>query len=160
MSQSFWYPQLTALGYLKLAAVIAGPNTCGLMIVATKQHETLCSHILVKWLDPSVYIYICMYVWFLMLWSRWLLVTILKTINYFPVCYLYVSAMYCISMLPLCFSNVLHYMLSPCSSYHICFSIPGKPHFLFPFVCYLAHGKYQATASPHTNTSQWPLLLT
>ena len=37
--------------------MIAGPNTCGLTIVATMQHETLGSHIHVKWLAPNVYIY-------------------------------------------------------------------------------------------------------
>ena len=58
MSHSFRYPQLTASGYLNLASVIAGPNTCGLTIVATMQHETLGSHIHVKWLAPNVYIYI------------------------------------------------------------------------------------------------------
>ena len=30
------------------------PNTCGLTIVATMQHETLCSHIHVKWLAPNL----------------------------------------------------------------------------------------------------------
>ena len=62
MSHSFRYPQLTASGYLNLASEIAGPNTCGLTIVATMQHETLGSHIHVKWLGPNVYIYIYIYV--------------------------------------------------------------------------------------------------
>ena len=48
MYHSFRYTQLTASGYLNLASVIAGPNTCGLTIVATMQHETLGSHIHVK----------------------------------------------------------------------------------------------------------------
>ena len=55
MSHSFRYPQLTASSYSNLASVIAGPNTCGLTIVATMQHETLGSHIHVKWLAPNVY---------------------------------------------------------------------------------------------------------
>ena len=55
MSHSFRDPQLTASGYLNLASAIAGPNTCGLTIVATMQHETLGSHIHVKWLTPNVY---------------------------------------------------------------------------------------------------------
>ena len=63
MSHSFRYPQLTASGYLNLASVIAGPNTCGLTIVATMQHETLSSHIHVKWLAPNVYIYIYIYIY-------------------------------------------------------------------------------------------------
>ena len=58
MSHSLCYPQLTASGYSNLASVIAGPNTCGLAIVATMQHENLGSHIHVKWLAPNVYIYI------------------------------------------------------------------------------------------------------
>ena len=62
----FIYPQRTAPGYLNLASVIAGPNTCGLTIVAKMQHETLASHIYVKWLAPNVNIHtnkaIC--VWF------------------------------------------------------------------------------------------------
>ena len=40
-----------------LASVAAGPYTCGLMIVAAMQHETLGSHNHVKWLTPSVQIY-------------------------------------------------------------------------------------------------------
>ena len=55
MSHSSRYPQLTASGYINLASVIAGPNTCGLTIVAKLQHETLGSHIHVKWLAPNVY---------------------------------------------------------------------------------------------------------
>ena len=62
MSHYFRYPQLTASGYLNLASVIAGPNTCGLTIVATMQHETLGSHFHVKWLAPNVYIYIYIYI--------------------------------------------------------------------------------------------------
>ena len=38
-------------------------NTCGLTIVATMQHETLGSHIHVKWLAPNEYIYIHMYIY-------------------------------------------------------------------------------------------------
>ena len=63
MSHSFRYPQLTASGYLNLASVIAGPNTCGLTIVATMQHETLGSHIHVKWLAPNVCTYIYIYIY-------------------------------------------------------------------------------------------------
>ena len=44
----------TALKYLSLSSVIAGPNTYGLMIVAAMQHETLGSHNNVKRLAPSV----------------------------------------------------------------------------------------------------------
>ena len=63
MSHYFRYPQITASGYLNLASVIAGPNTCGLTIVATLQHETLGNHIHVKWLAPNVYIYIYIYIY-------------------------------------------------------------------------------------------------
>ena len=63
MSHSFRYLQLTASGYSNLASVIAGPNTCGLTIAATMQHETLCNYIHVKWLAPNVYIYVHVYMY-------------------------------------------------------------------------------------------------
>ena len=62
MSLSFRYPQLTASGYLNLAFVIAGPNTCGLTIVATMQHETSGSNIHVKSRPQCVIIYIYIYI--------------------------------------------------------------------------------------------------
>ena len=56
MSHYFRYQQLTASGYLNLASVIAGPNTCGLTILATMQHETLGNTSM--WSDsPPMYIY-------------------------------------------------------------------------------------------------------
>ena len=46
------------LRYSSLDSVIAGPNTCGLIIVAVMQHKTLGSHEHVKWIALNVYIYI------------------------------------------------------------------------------------------------------
>ena len=57
MSHSFRYPQFTASGYLNLASVIAGPNTCGLTIVPCSMKPWVA---ISMWSDsPPIYICIC-----------------------------------------------------------------------------------------------------
>ena len=46
--------------FVNYICIYVGPDTCGLTIVATMQHETLGTHIHVKRLVPNVFTYTLM----------------------------------------------------------------------------------------------------